>query len=533
MGIYLNPNDENFFDVVQSGRYVDKTMLIAATNKMLGDPSYKFICVSRPRRFGKSMAGDMLAAYYSKGAGSKNLFSEYKISKTESFEKHLHTYNVIKIDLNALYSQWKNIPVKQEEFKTVTGYLTTLLCNEFKAEFKDITFPKEQTVSGYLQQAYKETKEKFIIIIDEYDVLVREQVEQNDFDLYLAFLVSLFKNSELKPAVALAYITGILPVVKDKMQSKLNTFNEYTMLEAEDFAEFTGFTAKEVRTLCQKYGCSFDECKSWYDGYKVGNYEIYNPEAVIQAVPKGKFKSYWSKTSSYEVISDKIKMNFEGTKDCVIKMLGGGKVDVDVHSYKNTLSDFANKDDVFTYLIHLGYLAYDEETGQCYIPNWEISGEWQRAVQDDKDYEATNEIITQSKELLLQTLQENEEAVGQALDKSHIHVTSLRSYNNEDGLHCAIYLAYIYALNEYFIAREMPAGKGVADIVYIPKKKELPALIIELKRNGNAESAINQIKERQYFDSLSHYSGDLLFVGVNYDESTKKHECRIERFVKE
>ena len=181
---------------------------------------------------------------------------------------------------------------------------------------------------------------------------------------------------------------------------------------------------------------------------------------------------------------------------------------------------------MFTYLIHLGYLAYDEETGQCYIPNWEISGEWQRAVQDDKDYEATNEIITQSKELLLQTLQENEEAVGQALDKSHIHVTSLRSYNNEDGLHCAIYLAYIYALNEYFIAREMPAGKGVADIVYIPKKKKLPALIIELKRNGTAESAIKQIKEKQYFDSLVHYSGDLLFVGINPPKLTSPHAVK-------
>ena len=535
MGTYLNPNNENFCDVVQSGRYVDKTMLIDVANRMLGDPFYKFICVcvSRPRRFGKSMAGDMLAAYYSRGADSKKLFSRLKIAGEESFEKHLNKYNVIKIDLNATFSEWGNISIKSDKAKCVMSYVTNLVCNDFTAEFPQIKFPTDQTVSGFIQQVYKETGEKFVCIIDEYDVLVREQVSKDDFNRYLDFLVSLFKNSELKPAIALAYITGILPVIKDKVQSKLNTFKEYTMLDADDFAEFTGFTTEEVRSLCKKYSCNFDECRSWYDGYKIGNYEIYNPEAVIQAVPKGKFKSYWSKSSSYEVISDKIKMNFSGTKDCVIKMLSGGKVDVDIQGYKNTLSDFANKNDVFTYLIHLGYLAYDEETGQCYIPNWEISGEWQRAIHDDASYEKTNEIIAQSKELLLQTLQCNQKAVEQALDESHVHVTSLRSYNKEDALQCAIYLAYIYALNEYIIVREMPAGNGIADIVYIPKKTGLPALIIELKRNGSAESAMNQIKEKKYFKCLDNWHGDILFVGTNYDEQTKKHECEIERFVKE
>ena len=532
MGTYLNPNNENFYDVVNSGRYVDKTMLIDVANKMLGDPTYKFICVSRPRRFGKSMAGDMLAAYYSKGADSKELFSKLKIARKESFERHLNKYNVIKIDLNAMFSEWESISVKSEKAKCVMNYVTNLICNDFMTEFPQINFPPDQTVSGFIQQVYKETGEKFVFIIDEYDVLVREQVNKEDLNLYLVFLVSLFKNSQLKPAIALAYITGILPVIKDKVQSKLNIFKEYTMLDAEDFAEFTGFTTEEVRSLCKKYNCSFDECRSWYDGYKIGNYEIYNPEAVIQAVPKGKFKSYWSKTSSYEVISDKIRMNFSGIKDCVIKMLSGGKVDVDVQSYKNTLSDFANKNDVFTYLIHLGYLAYDEENGQCYIPNWEISGEWQRAIYDDENYEKTNEIILRSKELLLQTLQCNQKAVEQALDESHVHVTSHRSYNNEDALQCAIYLAYIYALNEYIIVREMPAGKGVADIVYIPKKTELPALIIELKHNGSPKSAINQIKEKLYFKCLDSWQGEILFVGINYDETTKKHECKIERFEK-
>lgn len=532
MGIYLNPDNANFLDIVKSGIYIDKTMLIDVTNKLIDDSTYKFACISRPRRFGKSMAEDMLAAYYSKGAESKELFTQFKIAKTSCFEQFLNKYNVIKIDLNALFSEWKSIQNKSENSKTVIGYITGLICNDFEKVFPKIHFPKERTVSGYIQSVYKEKGEKFIIIIDEYDVLVREQVSKEDFDLYLSFLVSLFKNAELKGAISLAYITGILPIIRDKVQSKLNTFKEYTMLDAGDFSEFTGFTTQEVMSLCKEYDCDFLECKSWYDGYKIGDFEIYNPEAVIQAVPKGKFKSYWGKTSTYEVISDKIRMNFAGIKDDVIKMLAGAKIDVDVLGYKNTLLDFANKDDVFTFLIHLGYLAYDEENEQCYIPNREISGEWQRAVRDDENYAQTNEIIAQSKELLAQTLEYNESAVEKALDKAHIHIASLKSYNNEDALQCAIYLAYIYTLSEYLVVREMPAGKGVADIVYIPIKNGKPALIIELKHNGKVETAIAQIKEKQYFQCLDNWHGDILFVGINYDENSKKHECKIEKFVK-
>lgn len=188
---------------------------------------------------------------------------------------------------------------------------------------------------------------------------------------------------------------------------------------------------------------------------------------------------------------------------------------------------------MLTYLIHSGNLAYNSEDCTCRIPNKEIRGEWFNAIAIEPDYRTTDRIIKASEDLLHATWVGNNEAVAKALDISHINVASNRSYNNEDTLQSAIYLAYIYALNEYTVIKEMTAGKGFADLTYIPVKREgHPAMIIELKRNKSTESALSQIKERRYFDSLRHYQGNLLFVGINYNEGTKTHECRIERFMK-
>ncbi len=532
MGIHLNPNNANFSETANEC-YIDKTMLIDVTNDFLDKPSKKFVCISRPRRFGKSIAEDMLVAYYSKGADSRELFSNYKIAKTENFEKNLNKFNVIKIDLNGMNATWKSTPNSDEKPENVIFYITKLICDEFRKEFSDIDFGELNSISSCIQKVHAEKNQTFIIIIDEYDCLVREEVPEVEFQQYLLFLMSLFKNAELKPAISLAYITGILPIIRDKIQSKLNTFSEFTMVDADDFSEFVGFTSEEVQELCKKHDCNFDECKSWYDGYRLGEFEIYNPQAIIKAVPKSKFKSYWSETSTYDVVAEKIKMNFEGTRDDVISMLGGEKISVNVLKYRNTMTDFSSKDDVFTFLIHLGYLAYDSDCKKCYIPNREIYQEWKSAIEDNSDYAQTNKIIKASENLLNETINGNEVLVAKSLDESHIHATTNRSYNNKDGLQCAIYLSYIFALNKYNIIREMPAGKGVADIVYVPIKKEDPALVIELKHNKSTDSALNQIMNKQYFDSLKDYYGEIIFVGINYDEKDKTHECKISRFMKQ
>lgn len=526
MGIYLNPGNENFKETTKADIYVDKTGLLGIMNQFIENGN-KYICISRPRRFGKTITSNMLNAYYSKGCDSRELFVPYKIALDPSFPEKLNKYNVIKIDMN---SEYQNTLDKRRLMQRLTRKIRT----EMIKEFSSVTFDEDDSVAECILNVYAATGETFVILMDEYDVLVREQAEDALFQEYLSFLNGLFKSDTLRPAISLAYLTGILPVVRDKIQSKLNNFREYTIWNAGPLVEFTGFTAEEVAELCNSHGINYEECRLWYDGYRQKGIELYNPESVVRSVEEKRFGSYWGQTSSYETISDRIRQNFAETRDDVVRMLAGENVDVDVSSFLNTMTDFSSKDDAFCYLIHLGYLAYDLDHGTCRIPNKEVREEWFRALKKIPDeYAITTQIIQSSKELLSLTYQGDGEAVAKALDISHIHVTSNRSYNNEDALQSAIYLAFIYALNRYTVVREMTTGKGFADVVYIPVNKEDPAMIIELKRNGSEGSALDQIKEKRYFESLSHYQGELLFVGINYDEKEKIHTCRIEKFNKQ
>ena len=524
MGIYLNPGNENFRSMLRAPIYVDKTMMLKTLNDFM-DRDNKYVCVSRPRRFGKTMAQNMIALYYSKGCDSHELFEKLKISKARGFDEKLNKYNVIKIDLNSEYQN----TINREK---LIGRLTVKIRAEMSREYPALFFAEDDSLAECILNIYSATGETFIVLIDEYDVLVREQVPQALFDEFLSFLNGLFKSDTLRPAISLAYLTGILPIVRDKVQSKLNNFAEYTILDSGELAEFVGFIPEEVEALCREWGMDYAECRRWYDGYYQNGYEIYNPESVVKSMRDKKYSNYWGKTSSYQTISDRLDANFDGMKDAVVRMLSGENVPVNVTGYLNTMDSFKSRNDAFTYLIHVGYLAYNEEDESCRIPNREIRREWENAIETQPGYEATYKIIEQSKELLTATLKGDEEAVAKALDESHIHVTSNRSYNNEDALQSAIYLAYFYALNKYTVIKEMTAGRGFADVVLLPFVPDLPAMIIELKHNKSAESALDQIKEKKYFDSLRDYKGGLLFVGVNYDEKDKTHVCRIERFEK-
>ena len=503
---------------------MDKTMMLSVMNRYI-DEGNNYVCISRPRRFGKTITGNMLAAYYSKGCDSRELFAGTKIGEVPEFDKKLNRYNVIQIDIN---SEYQNAENKDNFLKRLLRKLKA----EIVKEFPQIEFDSEESFADRILRVYSETGETFIIILDEYDALVREQVSEPLFQEYLGFLNGLFKSNTLRPAISLAYLTGILPIVRDKIQSKLNNFREYTILNTRELSSYVGFTAEEVQKLCGQYGMDFEECRRWYDGYHLGGEEIYNPESVVMSMDGHEYGSYWGMTSTYEAISERIRMNFAGTKEDVVRMLSAESIDVNVTRFMNTMDSFKTRSDVFTYLIHLGYLAYDKDTGTCRIPNKEVRQEWLNAIEEEPGYEVTNQVIHASKELLEKTWKGDAQAVAEALDVSHIHVTSNRSYHNEDALQSAIYLAYLYALNQYTLVKEMTTGKGFADVVFIPYLPDIPAMIVELKHNHSAESALQQIRDKKYFASLEHYSGNLLFVGIDYDEKTKEHSCKIEQFVK-
>ena len=522
MGIYLNPSNIDFQRAINSEIYVDKSQLIEYTNKKLFTEQ-QFICVSRPRRFGKSMAANMLTAYYSRGCNSEEMFSKLKISKADTFEKHLNRYNVIHINMVNFLERSKSID-------DMLDYLRKRLIHEIKKENGDVDCFDWNDLISVLDEIFHEKKIPFIFIIDEWDCIFREH--QNDTDAqkkYLDFLRNLLKDQSY---VALAYMTGILPIKKYGKHSALNMFTEVSMTDPREYAEFTGLTESEVEQLCDEYKMPFDETKRWYDGYNLMGVSAYNPRSVVMSMTGGYFNNYWTSTETYEALRVYIEMNFAGLKDTIIELLAGQKAVIDTTTFSNDMVTFETKDDVLTLLVHLGYLTYDFYTKEVSIPNYEISEQFASTIKVMGWSEVANSLKL-SDELLKSTLNCDAEKVAELIDKAHSDNTSILKYNDENSLSCVISLAYYSARKSYIVERELPAGKGFADLIFLPRKNNSnPAMIVELKYNKSAEGAIEQIKKKQYADSLKDYSGEILLVGINYNKDTKKHDCVIEKIVK-
>ena len=373
MGRFVNPDSSAFQVALNSKIYVDKTGLISYTNSVL-DTTNAYICNSRPRRFGKSYAANMLAAYYSKGTDSEKMFSGLAISRSIDFKKHLNQYDVIHIDI-----QW--FLANCNDANKVVAFITKSVLDELRDLYPEVLTQDTGTIPDALSRVKERTGQKFVVIIDEWDVIIRDgSMTEAIQDEYLNFLRGMFKGVEPTKYIQLAYLTGILPIKKEKTQSAVNNLDEFTMLQADELAPYIGFTEEEVKELCGEYGRDFDKVKKWYDGYLLNGYQVYNPKAVVSVMTKGKFRSYWSKTGSYEVIVPLICMNYDGLKNAIIEMLSGSEVKVDTATFKNDPAKIQNRDDVLTYLIHLGYLGYNEDTEMAFVPNEEIRQELITAV---------------------------------------------------------------------------------------------------------------------------------------------------------
>lgn len=528
MGKFVNPDNSAFQNAVNGKIYVDKTGLLEVTNRLLGTPQ-EFICNSRPRRFGKSMAANMLAAYYSKGCDSKELFAGLEIAKHADYEKHLNKYDVIHFDV-----QWCQMMVASAE-ETVS-FISKNVLKELLEIYGDVISADTNMVADALADINTATGNKFVIIIDEWDVLIRDESTNKAVqEEYINFLRGLFKGIEPTKYIALAYMTGILPIKKYKTQSALNNFLEYTMINPGALAPYIGFTKEEVMSLCKKYDIDFAEVKCWYDGYLLGGQHIYNPCAVINLIFLGTFQSYWTQTGTYESILPLINMDFDGLRNAIIDMLSGDVVEVVPEFFQNDMVSFRDKDDVITLLIHLGYLGYNQKLRQAFIPNEEIRFEFAMATKLNK----WSELISfqkESRSLLEAVLDRDTACVSELLEKIHDQYTSTIRYNDENSLSSVLTIAFLGTMDYYFKPiRELPTGRGFADFVYVPKpeyKEDYPALVVELKWNKSADVALQQIKEKKYADSLADYAGKILLVGINYDKKTKEHSCKIEEMVK-
>ena len=526
MGRFVNPDNSAFQVALNSRIYVDKTGLIEYTNSVL-DTTDAYICNSRPRRFGKSYAANMLAAYYSKGADSEKMFSDLLIGNSSDFKKHLNKYDLIHIDI-----QWFLVNCKETD--NIVSFITESVLDEVREIYPECLNSQVRSLPDALSRVKNQTGQKFIIIIDEWDVLIRdEKINEKVQDEYINFLRGMFKGIEPTKYIQLAYLTGILPIKKEKTQSAVNNLDEFTMLQAYNLAPFIGFTEEEVKILCDQYHRDFEKVKKWYDGYLLENCQVYNPKAVVSVMQKGKFRSYWSETGSYEVVVPLIGMDFDGLKSAIIEMLSGMSVEVDVSTFKNDPANIQSKDEVITYLIHLGYLGYNEENSTAFVPNEEIRQELSNAVKDN-NWDELVSFQNKSSTLLDATLTGNEEVVAETIEKIHSEYASVIQYNDENSLSSVLAIAYLSSMQYYFKPiRELPAGLGFADFIYIPKPEyanRYPALVIDLKWDKNAKTALQQIKDKKYPNSILSYTGKILLVGISYDKKSKKHECVIEEY---
>ncbi|HCT91675.1 MAG TPA: AAA family ATPase [Lachnospiraceae bacterium] len=524
MGIYVNPGNTAFREAINSMIYVDKSGLIAYTNRVL-NTKQKNLCVSRPRRFGKSMVADMLTAYYSRGCDSDELFANLRIGKEDSYRRHLNRHQVIRLDVQRFLETKRDLDV------FITAIENRVVAELVKAFPECTNLGIGDRLKDVLDQIFIQTKQGFIFIIDEWDSVFRMAKEREDIQKgYLDFLRGLFKGAEY---VELAYMTGILPIKKYGEHSAINIFDEYSMVDSKGLGEYFGFTKEEVRNQCDKYDVDYVEMENWYDGYSLGSLHMYNPKSVVDALLWKEFQSYWTGTETYEALKIYMDMDFDGLKKAVIEMLGGGRCKVNIRHFQNDMTTFKTKDDVVTLLIHLGYLTYDKRERTAYIPNQEIAQEFLNAV-DGTGWNGLTQALNRSEELLLDTWAMNEAAVAKGVEAIHNETASILKYNDENSLTCTVLMAY-YSAKVFYMnpVMELPSGKGFADVVYLPRRNvDRPALVVELKWNKSAQGAIARIKERRYTAWIQGYTGNILLVAINYDEK-KGHSCVIEKYFKE
>lgn len=517
MSIYLNTNKplENYKDLYRSRYFIDKSLIIDRLNEVI-ETSDKYICITRPRRFGKSSVADMLGAYYSKGLNSKEIFDNLNISKVQSYKEYLNKYNVISISFNKL-------PNKIGSYDEYISLIQETIKDDIKTTYPHIEFKSFYTISDMLFA----TQEKFIFILDEWDYIFSNNLFEENQNDYLEFLRNLLKD---QPYVALCYMTGVLPIKKYSSGSALNMFDEYTFLKDRIFGEYFGFTEEEVIELCNKNGkMNFKELESWYNGYFTATeIKIYNPRSVVKALQNNYCDSYWTNTGEMNEVAEYLKYNILDIREDVIEMVSGEEIDIIINEeFRAGQGAPRNKEEIYSAMIVLGFLSYYD--GYLKIPNRELMKEFEKALKDES-FGYVSEIIENSKIMLKATINGDTKKVESILHNIHNSEIPILQYNDENSLSCVLTLAYLSARDIYRIEREEKTGKGYADFTFHPRRKNDIPFIVELKKDEEPEIAINQIKEKEYIQKFrdANKNKKILAVAICYDSKNKEHKCKIE-----
>ncbi|MDD5795072.1 MAG: AAA family ATPase [Clostridiales bacterium] len=516
MAIYLNTDAalENYKKLRKSTYFIDKSMILDKLNKLI-DTSDCYVCITKPRRFGKSSIINMLGAYYTKGYNSKDIFDKLNISKSDSYLENLNKYNVIKLSFN-------EIP---ENKKTYDDYISNII-NNLKEDLLN-TFNNILVKSEDIYKMLNRTNEKFIFIIDEWDYIFSHDLFKENQKDFLEFLRNLLKD---KPYVALCYMTGVLPIKKYSEGSALNMFREYTMLNDRVYSDYFGFTVEEVKDLCKRNGkMSFNEITEWYNGYLdcYGN-SLYNPRSVVSALNDNYCQSYWTNTGRMDEVLFYLKYNIAEVRDDVIEMVSGNIVDIVIDEEFRAGQDAPEtREEIYSAMIVYGFLSYYD--GTIRIPNKELMKEFEKALKD-KSFGEVMTMVKNSEKMLKATLNKDTKTMEKIINDIHNSEIPILQYNDENSLSCVITLAYLYARNKYRIEREEKTGKGYADFMFHPRRKNNAAFILELKKDSSPEVAMKQIIEKEYSQKFvkENIKSKILAVAICYDSKTKEHKCKVE-----
>ena len=535
MGVYLNNTSsyEAYRKVKNSPYFVDKTHILTKIIPRI-ETSENCLCITRPRRFGKSVIANMMAAFFSKGCNAEELFNGSQISLCDNYKAQMNQYNVISLSLN-------RIPNNCTSYRQYIERIESRLKRDLIHSFPTADICEQDALWDILTDIYaQENSAKFIFILDEWDYIFhRDFVTEEDKASYIDFLSNLLKD---QPYVSLAYMTGILPIAKYSSGSELNMFAEYTMAAEELYSEYFGFTEKEVDILFEKYlqnepnpQIAREGLRIWYDGYHTKSGErVYNPRSVVLALTNNNLGNYWTSSGPYDEIYYYVQHNIAAVQDDLVQMISGIPVPAKISEYAATSMRLSTKEEIFSAMVVYGFLTY--ENGCVSIPNKELMDRFNEMLMKEQSLGYIYQLAQKSEKMLSATLAGNTDMMTEILEYAHNTESPLLSYSSEAELTMIVNLVYLQARDRYRIEREDKAGIGYVDFIFYPEiNQKADGIILELKVDHTAEEAIQQIKEKKYLTKFQgklgqkpRYTGRILGVGIAYYKDTKKHECKIE-----
>lgn len=533
MGTFLNSLVPlNSYQTTASGTYfVDKSSLLDELLPAIGTEE-RFFCITRPRRFGKSVMANMIAAFFGKAADAEKIFKNLKISSSELYKKHLNRHHVIYIDFSEMPRDCAN-------YQNYIDRIQNGINSDLAEGYPDIPIDTAKAVWDILTDIFQKTGDRFVFVMDEWDAVFHMPfiMEKERMD-YLLFLKSLLKG---KVYAELVYMTGILPIAKYSDGSELNMFKEYNMATRARFSEYFGFTDKEVDALYDIYiqisknpWITREDLRIWYDGYhtKAGG-KLYNPRSIVCALTDNELVNYWTSSGTYDSIFGYIKDNVADVQDDLVLMLAGEAIPSDIQEYAATSLGLETKDEIYSAMVIYGLLTFED--GCVSIPNKELMDSYASMMKREKPLGYIYNLANISRKMLKATLDLDTETVEEILGYAHNTESPIFTYNSEIELSAVVNLVYLAARDKYRVEREDKAGKGYVDFIFYPERKNADAIILELKVDDTPEAAIQQIIDKDYafrfkgkLGETPKYTGRILAVGISYDKETKEHSCKIE-----